>query len=127
MVKVKHGFGILIVLFAGYYAWLGIGLLPESSAGGTSTEAEIAEMELKLTEALADGRPVFIDFWATWCKNCLQMEKTTFKDPAVKERLNDFTVIKFQAEDIGDLQIQALLDRYGLPGLPGYVILRPKP
>ena len=78
MVKVKYGFGILIVLFAGYYAWLGFGLLPKGGESGQSTEAEIAEMELKLTEALADGRPVFIDFWATWCKNCLQMEKTTF-------------------------------------------------
>jgi len=36
-------------------------------------------------------------------------------------------VIKFQAEDIGEPQIKALLDRYGLPGLPGYVILRPIP
>jgi thiol:disulfide interchange protein len=54
------------------------------------------------------------------------MEKTSFQDPAVQERLADFNFIKFQAEDIGDPQITALLDRYNLPGLPGYVILAPK-
>ena len=125
MVKVKHGFGILIILFAAYYTWLGSSLLPKSSSDGQSTEAAIAELKVKLTDALADGRPVFIDFWASWCKNCLQMEKTTFKDPAVKERLHDFNEIKFQAEKPADPQIKALLDRYSLPGLPGYVILKP--
>lgn len=121
MVKVKHGFGVLIVLFALYYAYLGVGLLPR----GYSTEAAIAELETELQAALKDDRLVFIDFWATWCKSCLQMEKTTFKDPEVKERLHDFTEIKFQAEKLGDPEIKALLDRYNLPGLPGYVILKP--
>jgi thiol:disulfide interchange protein len=125
MVKVKHGFGILIVLFAVYYAYIGVTLLPKSSSGGQSTDAAIADLEVKLTDALDDGRPVFIDFWATWCKNCLQMEKTTFKDPEVKERLHDFNEIKFQAEKPGDPEIKAVLDRYNLPGLPGYVILKP--
>ena len=126
MVKIKHGFGVLIILFAVYYAYLGVGLLPKSSSGGQSTEAAIAELEIKLTEALADGRPVFIDFWATWCKNCLQMDKTTFKNPDVKERLHDFNEIKFQAEKPAEPEIKALLDRYNLPGLPGYVILKQK-
>ncbi len=126
MLKVKHGFGILIILFAAYYAYLGINLLPKDSAGGHSTEVAVAALEEQLNEALADGRPVFIDFWASWCKNCLQMEKTTFKDPDVIERLHDFKEIRFQAEKPGDPKIKEILDRYSLPGLPGYVILQKK-
>jgi thiol:disulfide interchange protein DsbD len=123
MVKVKHGFGVLIILFGLYYAYLGVELLPHSSG---STEAALAELEEGLQEALENDQLVFIDFWASWCKNCLQMEATTFKDPDVIERLHDFKEIKFQAEKVGDPKIKAILDRYGIPGLPGYVILKPK-
>jgi len=125
MVKVKHGFGILIILFAAYYAYLGVKLLPRSSSGH-STEAAIAEFEIALEEALENDQMVFIDFWASWCKNCLQMNATTFKNPDVVERLHNFKEIKFQAEKPGDLEIKAILDRYNFPGLPGYVILKPK-
>jgi len=125
MVKVKHGFGVLIVLFALYYAYLGVELLPRSG-GEHSTEAAIAELESGLQKALENDQLVFIDFWATWCKNCLQMNATTFKNADVIERLHDFKEIKFQAEKPGDPEIKAILDRYNLPGLPGYVILKPK-
>jgi len=44
MVKVKHGFGVLIILFAAYYAYLGVELLPRSG-GEHSSEAALAELE----------------------------------------------------------------------------------
>ncbi len=125
MIKVKQGFGVLIILFAAYYAYLGIELLPRSG-GEHSSDAALAALESGLQEALENDQLVFIDLWATWCKNCLTMDATTFKDPRVIERLHDFKEIKFQAEKLGDPEIKAILDRYNLPGLPGYVILKPK-
>jgi len=125
MVKVKHGFGVLIVLFALYYVYLGVELFPRSG-GEHSSKAALSELEAGLQEALEKDQLVFIDFWASWCKNCLQMNATTFKNDAVIERLHDFQEIRFQAEKPGDPEIKAILDRYNLPGLPGYVILKVK-
>jgi len=56
----------------------------------------------------------------------LTMDATTFKDPRVAGRLEDFSEIKFRAEKPNDPRIKGLMDRYGLPGLPGYVLLNPK-
>ncbi|MDK2857947.1 MAG: thioredoxin:protein disulfide reductase [Verrucomicrobiota bacterium] len=123
MIKIKHGFGVLIVLFAFYYAHLGVKLLPTAA---TDPGNVITELENQLSQALTAGKPVFIDFWASWCKNCLQMEATTFKDPKVIDRLRDFQKIKFQAENPANPEIKKIMDRYGLPGLPGYVILKPE-
>lgn len=125
MVKVKHGFGVLIVLMALYYGYLGVELLP---AHGASSEQEntIAEFKNSLLQALEDDRPVFIDFWASWCKNCLKMNLTTFKDKTIIDRLHDFQEVRFQAEDPGEPETKQIMDRYRLPGLPGYVILQPK-
>ncbi len=124
MVMVKYGFGVLIVLFALYYVHLGVQLLPRSTSND-STHLALTELEEGLQEALQKNQLVFIDFWASWCKNCLQMEATTFKNPMVVQRLQDFKTIKFQAEKPSDPDIKMILDRYNLPGLPGYVILKP--
>ncbi|MBI2829321.1 MAG: thioredoxin family protein, partial [Acidobacteria bacterium] len=68
---------------------------------------------------------VLIDLWATWCKNCLTMDKTTLTDSEVTAALSGYVKIKFQAEDPGESPTQEVMQRFGAIGLPTYVILRP--
>jgi len=124
MMKVKYLFGFLILIFAGYYIYTGVALSKNDDM--KTYVSSIKNFESRLIQAEKEEKPVFIDFWATWCKNCLQMETSTFKNPTVKKRLEDFVVVKFQAENIKDENIIKLLDRFNLQGLPGYVILYPK-
>jgi thiol:disulfide interchange protein DsbD len=64
--------------------------------------------------------------WATWCKNCLTMDQTTLKDPAVVTALDGYVKIKFQAEDPDSQPTKAIMQRFDAVGLPTYVILRPR-
>lgn len=66
--------------------------------------------ESVLEEARAKGKPVFVDCWATWCKNCLEMERTTFRDEKVVEALKGFTVVKLDVTN----------DPAGVRDIPGF-------
>jgi len=127
MLRVKQFFGIFIIVMAVYYAKTAFGLMSFSSNEKSfNPSSEIALLEEKLAEAVKNNKPVFIDFWAGWCKNCTYMDATTFKDPSVIKALQNFVVIKFQAEKPELPEIEKVLDKFKVLGLPTYIILHPQ-
>ena len=119
MERVKQGFGIIILVAALFYAYQ-----THTLFAGKGQAAAFAAL---LTDAEKTGKPVLVDFWATWCKNCAKMEKTTFHEPGVEKWLKNFALVKYQAEDLNDAEVKAILTYYGVIGLPTYVILAPSP
>ena len=85
-----------------------------------------ADLAEGLAVAKRENKPVLIDMWATWCKNCLTMDKTTLVDPSVKTALDGFVKIKFQAEVPDESPAKEVMQRFGAVGLPTYVVLTPK-
>ena len=91
-----------------------------------STAGEDIRLAAALEDAYKNKRKVLIDFQASWCANCKEMEKSVFPQPEVREALKYFDIFKFSAEDFDDPRTSAVLDRFKVPGLPTFVILKPK-
>jgi cytochrome c biogenesis protein CcdA len=135
MVRVKQVFGVFILATAAYYGYLAYELFANRWVDPASVEASVqaqlkegwyASLDEGLAAAARDRKPVLIDMWATWCKNCLVMDKTTLADAQVKSALAGYTKIKVQAEDLDAPPASTLMKRFGAIGLPAYVILKPK-
>jgi thiol:disulfide interchange protein len=135
MVRVKQAFGILILATAAYYGYQAYGLFAnrwvDKSAVASSAQGMVKagwhdSLIEGLTTAKREGKPVMIDMWATWCKNCLVMDKTTLEDPGVKSALDRYVKIKFQAENPDEQPAKAVMRRFEAVGLPTYVILQPR-
>ena len=135
MVRVKQAFGVFILGTSLYYGYTAYGLFASRWVDPAEVASSVEEMLKEgwhaslgsgLAEAKRDGKPVLIDLWATWCKNCLTMDKTTLANPEVVAALSGHVKVKFQAEDPSSPPASDVMQRVGAIGLPTYVILKPR-
>lgn len=135
MVRVKQAFGVFIFAMAAYYGYTTYEIFDNRHADSTAVASSVNEMIQEgwhaslgsgLRAAKAGNQLVLVDVWATWCKNCLAMDQTTFKDPEVVRAIDGFVRIKFQAEDPSVSPYRDVLKRFDGIGLPTYAVLRPR-
>ena len=77
----------------------------------------IAELDARLAQT---DRPVMLDFYADWCVSCKEMERFTFSDARVAERMGQMLLLKADVT-ANDDEHKALLKRFGLFGPPGII------
>ena len=74
----------------------------------------------ELKEVMKNSKkPVMIDFWASWCVACKELEDITFKDEEVMKKLQNFTLIKIDVTQNSeeDKALQRMFEIIGPPTL----------
>ncbi len=69
------------------------------------------------------GNPVIIDFYATWCLPCKELDAKTFSDDAVAKELDRFVRVKADLTNDQDPLVQKLTKDYGIVGVPTIVLI----
>jgi thiol:disulfide interchange protein DsbD len=77
----------------------------------------------RLQAELDQGRSVFVDFTAAWCLTCKFNEASVLESADVREAFQRHGIIKLKADwTNGDPVITKLLQHFGRPGVPLYVL-----
>jgi thiol:disulfide interchange protein len=77
----------------------------------------------RLQAELEQGHSVFVDFTAAWCLTCKFNEANVLESSAVREAFQRHAIVKLKADwTNGDPVITKLLQQFGRPGVPLYVL-----
>lgn len=77
-----------------------------------------------LAQAKRENKRVLVDFWATWCHACIQMNKTTLRDTRIGNLLN-YTFVNYSVDMDHDPDGKELVEKYKIQAFPTYLILNP--
>ncbi len=81
-------------------------------------------VRVAIDRAAAEGKLVFLDFWADYCSPCKLMEKYTFTDPSVIERMNgSYVPVRINIETFDGYDLKA---QYNVKLLPTLIVLNSK-
>jgi thiol:disulfide interchange protein len=92
-----------------------------SSKGFAQIEFQSISLEEAKTLARAENKLVFIDFWATWCKPCIEMEMETFSNKDVGDAINtNYIPLKLDVDYFENMDIKEM---YNVSVMPTILII----
>lgn len=125
MRHVKYAFAVVVALLAVSYAGKAYRAATGTHQDAGAEVVDYTDFDAAFAEARAAGKPVVIDFFASWCGSCEAMEKNVFKVPKVAEALAKCTFLRVRVDELADDNALALLARFGVRGFPAIVVVTP--
>lgn len=84
-----------------------------------------SEAELDAALEAARGKPVMLDFSATWCAACEEYETITFADAGVRDALKSYVLVQADVTE-NTPESKALMRRFNLFGPPAILFFDPQ-
>ncbi|MDP3241263.1 MAG: protein-disulfide reductase DsbD family protein, partial [Reyranella sp.] len=95
-------------------------------AAGVSFEGWERFSRARMAEAVAAGKPVFVDFTAAWCITCLVNERVALETPGSRKAFEQAGVVKLKGDWTNrDAEITGVLKELGRAGVPLYLFWAP--
>ncbi len=123
-----------VALFIGYLAGSSsmskpLAFLNKPTLSTVATIQKQANKKFQIVKSVAEldavlaknrGKKILLDFAADWCTSCKEFEKITFADPAVREKMNEFVLVRADVTANGAKE-KALSQKYGVFGPPAII------
>jgi len=113
------------ILFFSLAEWRGSGSIMQNEKSAVSAHEDsfwIGTDTEGFNQARLTDRPVLMDFWADWCKNCKRLDKETWPDGAVQEELKRFIPVKLNLSKNETPEAKNLLSKYKVMGMPTVIL-----
>lgn len=79
----------------------------------------LRDLDAELALARQAKKPVILDYYATWCTDCVRMEASTFRDPQVRKTVTErFVAIQADVTSADDAEVSAIKQRFHVYGPP---------
>jgi len=112
--RVRKGLGVALVT-VGLFGGTNYLLAPK----GNVELHWLTDEQAALADAQAAGRPLLIDFSASWCLPCREFDVRVFSRPEVAEAMGRFTLLRLDVSQADDVPaLGALKRKYGADTLP---------
>lgn len=92
-----------------------------AAAEPTATAAEgkwLTSLDEGMKLAAQQGKPLVVDFFATWCGPCKMLDEQTWPDPAVREQLASYVAVRLDTD-----KNQELAEKYRITGIPAIIFM----
>lgn len=117
----KRGLAVLAIsagVFLATVAWTGLNGPPPAREAAWTVYSDAA-----FQDARAAGKPIVLDFGASWCAACRELQDKTFPDPRVVDALTPFAKFRVDLDGANRSQEPALRARWNVKGLPDVVFI----
>lgn len=77
----------------------------------------INQVNKKLALAKANHQPVFLEFYASWCSDCTDMDAKVFSQPRIQNAIKNYQSIRVDISD-NSIENKAIKKAFGVYGTP---------